>query len=74
MKNVRIVRSLTNTRYRSVPTAAFSHCAAGFAAHSTLHQRDSTQADEHGRFFQIKIEEKLMHWMKSWFRSLIHLQ
>jgi hypothetical protein len=51
MKNVRIIRSLTNTRYRSAVTAVFSHCAAGLAAHSSLHRGDRTQADEHGRSF-----------------------
>jgi hypothetical protein len=51
MKNVHIVRSLTNTRCRSAVTAAFSHYAAGLAAYSTVHRGDRTQADEHARSF-----------------------
>jgi hypothetical protein len=51
MKHVHIVRSLTKIRYRSVATAAFSHCIAGLAAHSILHRPERSQVEEHGRLF-----------------------
>jgi hypothetical protein len=57
-RNVRIVRSLTNTSYQSTATTVLSHCADGFAAHSSLHRRERTLTDEHGRLYYIKIKEK----------------